>query len=125
MAESKKLTAKQTKFVKEYVANDGNGTKAALAAYDTTDENTAHAIASQNLQKLTVAEAIEVGMAEQGITMDKALKPIATALNSNDMDTQFKGSDRFFKLVGAGKDQAAPNIHFHQHVENKKSEYDF
>ena len=29
-----KLTTKQAKFVKEYVANDGNGTKAALKAYN-------------------------------------------------------------------------------------------
>ena len=53
------LTIKQQKFIKEYIASDGNGTQSALKAYNTTDNNVAHNIASENLQKPTVREAIE------------------------------------------------------------------
>lgn len=56
MVQRKTLTHKQEQFVQEYVANGGNGTQAALAVYNTTDPNTAHVIASENLQKPTVAE---------------------------------------------------------------------
>ncbi len=54
-----KLTIKQRKFVNEYVKTNGNGTQAALKTYDTNDLNTAHAIASENLQKPTVKEQLD------------------------------------------------------------------
>ena len=38
------LTTKQKKFVKAYVANDGNGTKAALESYNITKPEVANAI---------------------------------------------------------------------------------
>lgn len=48
---SEELTLKQKKFLKVYFET-GNGTKAALAAYDTDDTNTAAVISAQNLIKL-------------------------------------------------------------------------
>jgi phage terminase small subunit len=45
-----KLTKKEKGFVHDYLKT-GNGTKAALKNYNTTDENTAAAIASENLRK--------------------------------------------------------------------------
>jgi phage terminase small subunit len=61
-----KLTKKQRIFVKEYIKEE-NGQKAALKAYNidskhgTKDpENVARAIASQNLIKLNVKQAIEI-----------------------------------------------------------------
>lgn len=55
----KKLTVKQTRFVEEYVKNGGNGTKAALKAYDTLDYRTASAIACENFTKKNIVEEIE------------------------------------------------------------------
>lgn len=52
------LTKKQKGFVKDYI-DTGNGTQSALNNYDTNDYNTAAVIASQNLNKLKVREAIE------------------------------------------------------------------
>lgn len=49
------LTPKQDKFLKSYLET-GNGTKAALEAYDTTDYKTAGAIASENLKKPSIME---------------------------------------------------------------------
>lgn len=50
-------TRKQAVFIEE-VVKTGNGTKAALKAYDTDDYNTAKAIASENLAKPYIEEEI-------------------------------------------------------------------
>lgn len=52
------LTKKQKEFADEYLET-GNGTKAALKAYNTEDYSTAGAISSQNLKKLKVREYLE------------------------------------------------------------------
>lgn len=52
---SRKITKKQKEFADAYLET-GNGTQSALKAYDTEDYNTAHSIASENLQKPTVQE---------------------------------------------------------------------
>ena len=52
-----KLTPKQKAFVREYKANGGNGTQAAIkAGYS---ENTADVIATENLRKPSIREALE------------------------------------------------------------------
>lgn len=51
------LTKKQRGFVKDYIKN-GNGTQAAINNYNTTDENTAAVIASENLIKPKIQNAI-------------------------------------------------------------------
>lgn len=53
-----RLTHKERGFVKDYIET-GNGTKAALANYDTKDENTAAVIASTNIRKPKIQQAIE------------------------------------------------------------------
>ena len=52
-----KLTKKQRGFVKDYVET-GNGTEAALKNYDTKDPNTAGVIASENLRKPKIQDAL-------------------------------------------------------------------
>ena len=51
-------TLKELKFALEYLKR-GNGTQAALIAYDTDDPNCARAIASENLTKPAVRAVIE------------------------------------------------------------------
>lgn len=119
---AKALTIKQKKFVKEYVANDGNGTKAALKVYDTTDSDTARAISSENLAKPAIRDAVNKSLEQYGITVDDAVAPIAKALKAkhmlkvegevintgvDDLEMQLKGSDRYFKLVGVNDDSKA------------------
>lgn len=53
-----RLTHKEKGFVKDYLKT-GNGTEAALANYDTESENTAAAIASQNLRKPKILNLVE------------------------------------------------------------------
>lgn len=64
-----KATFKQKKFALEYVKNNGNGSKAALAAYD-TNSNNAHVIASQNLDKPVVQKEIKKILDKAGLTLE-------------------------------------------------------
>lgn len=114
---AKTLTIKQKKFVKAYVKNDGNGTKAALESYDTTDYDTANQIAVENLQKPTVKEAIDAALEKADITIEKAIKPIADGLQATrtigagdgevyetvDHAIRLKASGMALKLLGAEK----------------------
>ena len=57
MGDKMKLTPKQKAFVREYKANGGNGTQAAInAGYS---EDSARAISSENLTKPYIQEAIK------------------------------------------------------------------
>src|SRR4030065_2567931 len=67
---ARKLTVKQRQFVKKYVANGGNGTRAAMAVYGTDDEHTAHQIAYENLRKPAVKRQIELALERAGLTDD-------------------------------------------------------
>ena len=55
---SEELTKKQKGFIKDYVKT-GNGTQAVLDNYDVNSENSAAVIATQNLRKVKVQEAIK------------------------------------------------------------------
>jgi phage terminase small subunit len=55
---TKPLTHKQKIFVKEYVDNGGNGTKAAEKAYGVTTNGSARQIASENLTKPNIIMAL-------------------------------------------------------------------
>jgi len=116
------LTIKQTKFVKAYVANDGNGRDAAKAVYDVANDNSASQLASENLSKPNVKYAIEKALEKHHITMDAAVKPIADGLQaervtmtehgadvSPDHSVRLKASAMALKLMGADKDTEKPN----------------
>lgn len=61
---TKKLTRKQKKFVDTYVAT-GNGTKAALEAYDAKDSVVAKSIASENLTKPYIQQAVQEALPDE------------------------------------------------------------
>lgn len=119
-AKTRSLTVKQKKFVKAYVANDGNGQEAAKAVYDVANDNVARNIASENLTKPNVKFAIEAALEKHGITIEKAVKPIADGLeatkdvyteqgviSSTDHTTRLKASGMALKLMGADKQEEA------------------
>lgn len=99
------LTPKQGAFIREYIANGGNGTKAAQVAYDTNSYNSAQSIASQNLNKPIIAEALLKTMRRAGITDEMIVKPVIealTAVNADgtpNLDLQLKGHDRVMKMI--------------------------
>lgn len=55
---NKRLTKKEKGFVKDYLKT-GNGTRSALNNYDTTSENTAAVIASENIRKPHIKILVE------------------------------------------------------------------
>lgn len=84
------LTKKQAVFVDQY-ARHGNGTEAALAAYDTTDPASAKVIASRVLDKPGVPEAIEArrktlrqALIDKGIDEDKIAEKVGELLEASD-----------------------------------------
>lgn len=78
-----KLTTKQANFVKEYVKNGGNGTQAVLNSYNTDDYNSAHSIACENLQKLTIVEQIHEAAARINLTPQKVLGRLSHVLEQD------------------------------------------
>ena len=103
MASERKLTPKQEAFVAEYVKNGGNAKAAAIKAYPEQNENSAAQQGWQNLQKLELARAIRQEFAKQGITLDKAIRPIVKGLEAKDKDgnddlqKQMMAHDRWLK----------------------------
>lgn len=100
------LTLKQRRFLKHYVEM-GNGTQAALIAYDTEDERTAHAIASENLRKPAVQLAVTALLEAEGLS-DRKLREIHAhylALYASDDPREkalgLKALDMAYKLTGA------------------------
>lgn len=95
-----KLSKKQADFIKFYLET-GNGTKAALKAYDTDDYMTAHSIAVENLQKPTIKSYIEAMMDEAGFD-DSYLKNMhKKLLESENPSIVLKALDMAYKLKGS------------------------
>jgi phage terminase small subunit len=97
-----KLTRKQAEFVKG-IAEGKTNTKSALEAYDTDSERVASVIASENLTKPSIQEALEYARVKLNITPERVLKPIDDALNHDDLEMRLKGTDRALKIMGAGQ----------------------
>lgn len=70
-------TIKEKKFVKAYLKS-GNGTQAALEAYDTTSPKIAGVIASQNLSRLSISDIME----RMGITDDRLMQVLDEGLEA-------------------------------------------
>lgn len=81
MPKGDKLTLKQRQFVKEYVSNKGNGTRAALAVYDTDSPVVAQNLASENLLKPLIAEGIEAELEKAGLTDSKISENLSSIAN--------------------------------------------
>lgn len=101
----KRLTLKQRRFVKQYIKNKGNGTKAALEVYDTKNAHVAQSIATENLSKPVIKETIEDAMKKEGITSSLILGQISNISSQlTDKwsgDTILKANIELLKLMGA------------------------
>lgn len=123
MAKSeKKLTPKQELFVAEYVRNGGNAKQAAIKAYPDQNENSAAQQGWQNLQKLELAKAIREEFTRQGVTLEKALRPIVKGLEAktkegeDDLARQMMAHDRWLKASTIDKEDAGLQLN----IENAK-----
>jgi len=124
MADKKpKLTTKQAKFVKG-IADGKTNTDSALEAYDTNSYETAAVIATENLKKPNIQDAIELARVKLNLTPERALKPIDDALNDDDLEMRLKGSDRALKLMNIGNKSDGNTINnFGQMVVQAKDKY--
>ena len=111
---------KQRRFVAEY-ARSGNGTQAALVAYDTADPHTAHSIASENLRKPAIQDAVAELLDAEGLSDDKLLAihahylGLCTSDNPRLKAIGLKALDMAYRLKGAyaperHRIEAAPQI---------------
>lgn len=104
------LTAKQEAWAAEYIRNGGNAKQAAIKAYPNATERSAEQIGYENLSKLELSKEIKKEFARQGVTLEKALKPVAKGLEAkdregkDDLDKQMRAHDRFMKAINMGED---------------------
>ena len=99
----RKLTTKQEIFAAEYVKNGGNATAAAQVAYPNATYGTCRTIGWENMTKHDLAKAIRAEFEKQGVTLEKAIKPVVKGLEAKDKDgaddltKQLMAHDRWFK----------------------------
>lgn len=103
---SPKLTKKQRGFVKDY-ALDENGTKAVMNNYNVKDSIVAKSIASENLTKPYIQEALEIeqltlksALKKQGVTPEKIALKIDQLLDSDDDASVDKGLKHATNIYG-------------------------
>ena len=121
--ELEKLTPKQAAFVKEYIANGGNGTRAALKSYNSTSENAAAVTSSKLLRNGKVANVIksyadrfdEDAMFDRHMQLINKNKMITIPIQKDDGDVEMKlvdtgemdaravkdGLDMMYKIKGS------------------------
>lgn len=107
---SRKLTAKQEVFASELIKNGGNATAAAQVAYPKATYGSAKTIGWENLTKLDLAKAIREEFSKQGVTLEKAVKPIVKGLEAkdkegnDDLTKQLMAHDRWLKASTLDKE---------------------
>ena len=123
MAKSeRRLTPKQEAFVAEYVKNGGNAKQAAIKAYPNQTENSAKVQGWENLTKPNLAKAIREEFTRQGVTLEKALRPIVKGLEAktkegeDDLARQMMAHDRWLKASTIDKEDAGLQLN----IENAK-----
>lgn len=103
-----KLTRKQSAFIKGILAGKSL-TQSAMIAYDVSNSKSASVIASQNLNKLSIREALDIALHSQGLTLDILTKNIGNLANATSVkvsgETILKANIELLKLHGAYPDK--------------------
>jgi phage terminase small subunit len=109
-AKTRALTPKQEIFSAELIKNGGNATAAALKAYPNATYRSAKTIGWENMTKLDLAKATREEFNRQGVTLEKALRPIVKGLEAktkdgaDDLDKQMRAHDRWLKASTIDKE---------------------
>lgn len=117
-----KLTPKQEIFKAEVVKNGGNATAAAQVAYPNATYGSAKTIGWENMTKLDLAKAIRQELNRQGVTLEKALRPIVKGLEAkdktgaDDLTKQMMAHDRWLKASTIDKEDNGLQLN----IENAK-----
>ena len=91
---ARRLSKKAKGFVRD-VVEGATGVQAALNNYDTDKYNVANAIASENLTKPAIIDAIDAALTDELIA-----KKHLDLLNDNDGNIKAKGVDMAYKVKG-------------------------
>lgn len=86
------ITFKQKQFVKEYIKGKGNGTKAILKTYGTTDPKTASAMAVENLGKQSVKEEMDRILQKEELSLKSITSRLSDIIVS-EPSKGFSGAD--------------------------------
>ena len=110
------MTLKQKLFVKKYIQNGGNGTKAAFHTYNVKNVAVACSMASENLRKPLIREAIEEALRLQGLTADQLARNLEVLANAQvskvSADVKLRANIEVLKLTGQYPTQKHANINF-------------
>lgn len=105
----KRLSVKQQIFAEEFVKSRGNGTKSALAAYETTDPVVASSIATENLNKPLVRLEILHLLKQNQIDLGEILGiHRRNMLQEQHLPTSQKAVGDFYEILGL-KSQDKPS----------------
>lgn len=116
MPKTKGLTPKQETFAAEYVRNGGNASAAAKKAYPGQSDEVAAHQGWENLQKPQIAKAIRDEFSRQGVTLEKALRPVVKGLEAktkdgaDDLDKQMRAHDRWLKASMIDRDDPSVQL---------------
>lgn len=100
------LTAKQQRFTEEYIKTL-NGTESASIAYDASNRDTARSIATENLSKPLIREAIAKQLQENGIEMQEIYSTHKrNMLQQENLPTSQKAVSDFYEILGMKGDRA-------------------
>lgn len=134
------LTTKQKKFIKAKLEGK-TGVAAAQEAYG-VDYNSGKVIASNNLTKVNIQEALDAVYQKRGITLEKIVEPFALALDANkvvqvegdfyetdvpDHTVRMTAGKNLAQFIGIGKQASeggnTTNLNFINISRNDKGEY--
>ena len=94
-----KPSLKQQMFVNEYIKT-GNGTQAALKAYETTDYDTSANIAYENLNKPQVKALIAEKITEKFRGIEEIIEVLVNDLRSDNVPARLKSAELLGKYLG-------------------------
>lgn len=121
------MTLKQKKFIKKYIET-GNGTQAALEAYDTTDPDTAAVIASENLIKPKVVEEITRVLNRKGLSLEQVSESVGNIIRNGPQtkitgDNVLRAAEMAFKLHNAFPAEKSTHVRVNLKAELSKMSY--
>lgn len=123
----KNLTKKQSRFVKELVSGK-SATQAVIQSYNVTSIKTASVIASQNLNKLSIREALDAALRTNGLTIDVITLNIGNIANKVPAklsgDTVLKANVELLKLHGAYPDRKNNQVIYNARSRIESLSYD-
>ncbi len=101
----KPLTPRQRAFIKAWIDNGGNGSKAYTAAYGSKNPHSASVCASRLLDNAVIRDAIETELQENGQEIHSVVRGLAECLEATvggvpDYRTRLKSIEMTLRLMG-------------------------